>query len=160
MLILGLVLGAAGLGLLGPRPAPFETSSSPTASNDRGGDERSSLLSKDLKARLVDEERAIDGGQISWSTSWRLCWEPVPGATRYAVTEVSFEGAGEPREFTEPCYEPSVANGVTDRAGEYPGREEQLDLMESTLSVSIAARLPDGTVGSASPDIPVGAEYP
>ena len=76
------------------------------------------------------------------------------------VTEVSFEGAGEPRELTEPCYELSVANGVSDRAGKHPGREQQLDLMESTLSVSITARLPDGTVGPVSPDIPVGVEYP
>ena len=160
VLILGLVLGAAGLGLFGPRPAPFETSSSPTASNDQGEDGRSSLAIKGLQARLIDEERTADKGQIFWSTSWRLCWEPVPAANRYVVTEVSFEGAGGSRELTEPCYELSVANGVTNEPGKYPGREQQLDLMESTLSVSVAARLPDGTVGPASPDIPVAAEYP
>lgn len=113
-----------------------------------------------LRAELIDQETAVEGVRVSWSTRWRLCWTPVPGAVGYLVTTATPEGIGPPREIAEPCYELTVANGITTRHSDRPGRSHQLSLMQTTLSISVAARLGDGTIGPSSPDVPVGAEYP
>ncbi len=113
-----------------------------------------------LRAELLEEEQALDDGRVSWSADWRLCWAPVPSAAGYVVTVVSFEGAGEPRETVDTCYQLSVASGVAERSGERPGLSEQLDLMAASLSVTVAVRSADGLVGASSPDIAVGEEYP
>lgn len=112
-----------------------------------------------LRAELIDEQKSTDAG-FSWWTTWRLCWDLAPGAAEYLVTTVSFEGAGEPRTVTEPCYDIGVASGTSREAGSYPGRSEQLIQVEISMSVSVAARMEDGSVGPASPDIPVGSSIP
>ncbi len=112
-----------------------------------------------LRAELVDEEKP-SGGEIAWWTTWRLCWNPVPGASDYLVSTVSFEGPGRPRPVSGTCHELGVANGSTRESGTYPGRSEQLIQAEVSMSVSVAARLADNTVGPASPDISVGKAYP
>ena len=113
-----------------------------------------------LRTEVIDQEMPLEGGRVSWSTRWRLCWAMVPGATGYLVTAVTPEGAGPPREIDQPCYDLTVANGVASQLGERPGRSQQLSLMQTMLSISVAARMSDGTVGPASPDIAVGSEYP
>lgn len=170
---LALGLGLAGLGLVlssgPPDPADGRTGAAPSAASASGatGGAGSTAAApapasaevRGLRAELVDGEKA-SGGEIAWWTTWRLCWDPVPGATAYLVTTVSFEGAGEPVAVTETCHELGVASGTTRGSGSYPGRGAQLIQMEISMSVSVAARMADGSVGPASPDIPVGAAFP
>jgi len=113
---------------------------------------------QDLRATLRDDERALPDGRVAWMTVWQLCWRPIPGAAGYAVTPVSYEGPGRPFEVREPCYALGVANGIDDRPGQRSGRSAQLGLMSSSLSVSVAVRYKDGTLGPASPDYAVGEE--
>jgi len=113
-----------------------------------------------LRAELVDRERPRPGGGFAWTTAWRLCWAPVPGARGYFVTMVTSEGVSpRPRAIANRCFGLKVASGTAGRRGARPGRREQLDLIESMLSVSVAARLRDGSVGPAAPDLPVGRPY-
>lgn len=113
-----------------------------------------------LKAELIDQETPLEGGRVSWSTRWRLCWELTPGAVGYLVTTATPEGVSPPGDTTDLCFVLTVASGTADRRGERPTRSQQLSLMQTMLSVSVAARMSDGTVGPASPDIAVGSEYP
>lgn len=113
---------------------------------------------QDLRATLRDDERALPDGRVAWMTVWQLCWRPIPGAAGYAVTPVSYEGPGRPLDVREPCYSLAVANGIDERPGQRSGRTAQLGLMSSSLSVSVAVRYKDGTLGPASPDYAVGEE--
>ncbi len=109
---------------------------------------------------MIDQEMPLEGGRVSWSTRWRLCWEPTPGAVGYLVTTATPEGASPPGDTTDLCFALTVANGIATRRGERPGRSQQLSLMRTMLSISVAARMSDGTVGPPAPDIAVGSEYP
>lgn len=149
--------------VLGVRSEGHRPTSSAEALADSGGVSASPAdppAIDGLRAELLEEERALDDGRVSWSVRWRLCWGPVPSAAGYVVTVVSFEGTGAPRETADTCYQLSVASGVAERFGERPGLSEQLDLMVASLSVSVAVRSADGVVGPPSPDVAVGEEYP
>jgi len=116
----------------------------------------------ELKAELIDEETPLPDGRVSWSTRWRLCWGPVPGAVAYVVTTITPEGVGPPGETTDRCLVPlTVASGITDRPGARPSGSRQVDPMQQLmLAFTVAARFADGTVGPASPAIPLGRTYP
>ncbi len=64
------------------------------------------------------------------------------------------------RRIERRCYSLTVATGTARAPGGRPGRRAQLSLMEVQLSVSVAARLEDGSTGPWSPDVSVGAPYP
>jgi len=156
---LGVVVGL-GL-LLGPRPADFPGTAAGLASPSASDAVMTrSLEIRGLHAELMNEEKPTGGTQIARWTIWRLCWDPAPGARDYLVTTVSVEGAGRPQPVSATCHELAVANGTTRQSGTYAGRSAQLTYMEISTSVSVAARLPDGSVGPASPDIPLGQAYP
>lgn len=162
--VLGLAI--AGAGLLGCKsetsnqPVPAETQESSPSPSDGRTAHRSSAEITGLRAELIDQETALDGWRVSWSTRWRLCWTPIPGAVGYMITTATPEGVGPSREIAEPCYALTVANDITTRFGERPSRSHQLSLMQLSLSISVAAKLGDGRIGPSSPDIPVGAKYP
>ena len=153
---LGTSLGGLGL-VLSPRvaggPGAIDSSQAPAVVTEAPAEIRG------FHAELIDEEKPTDTG-FSWWTAWRLCWDSDPGVVEWLVTTVSFEGAGEPRAVTEPCYEIGVASGTSRESGSYPGRSEQLIQVEISMSISVAARMADGSVGPASPDIPVGRAVP
>ena len=114
-----------------------------------------------LRAALVDRERRLPDGRISWSTRWRLCWKPVAGARSYAIAVATSEGV-DPRSRSTPrtCFGLAVANGVGRRPGERRGRDAQLSVMQAMLAVSVAAKLVNGRVGPWSQEVSVGARYP
>jgi hypothetical protein len=113
-----------------------------------------------LEAELVHRRRELESGQVAWRTRWRLCWRPQEGVRDYVLTIVTSEGVDPAEHSTRaPCYALTVASG-TAPAGEVPEqRNAQLDLVESNLSVSVAARMPGGPTGPPSADIPVGPSY-
>jgi hypothetical protein len=131
-----------------------------------GGSERAPAAAaagelRGLRAELIDRETRTPDGRFAWTTAWRLCWSPVPGARGYLVTMVTSEGVDpRPRRTTNTCYSLTVASGTAARRGARPGRAGQLAVMESMLSVSVAAQLGDGSVGPAAPDLPVGRGHP
>jgi hypothetical protein len=157
-LIAGGCVSAKETGQSAAAAAPTVAPALPREEPKRPGPVAASIVG--LRARLVDEETVLGPDRVSWWTRWQLCWAPVPGADSYLVTAVSFEGPGRPRNVAQPCYELTVANGIANRPGGRAGRSQQLSLIAISLCVSIAARFADGTVGPASPDIPVGARYP
>lgn len=132
----------------------------PSSSDEEVRQELASGAIAGLRAELLDQERVLGAGRISWWTHWRVCWTPVSGAVSYLVTAESAEGAGPPLEVPGLCYSMSVANGIATRSGERAGQSHQLSLMAASLSVTIAARMRDGRLGPASPALPVGREYP
>jgi len=159
-------LGIAGVGLLGCKsetrnqPGLAETQESSPSPSDGQTAHGSAAEITGLRAELIDQETALDGWRVSWSTRWRLCWTPIPGAVGYMITTATPEGIGPAREIAEPCHAMTVANDITTRPGERPSRSHQLSQMRLSLSISVAAKLGDGRIGPSSPDIPVGAEHP
>ncbi len=155
-------LGVVGLGLivsLRLLGSPSQLSGSgPSAS--ASAEQVTALEIRGLRAELIDGERPSGSGELAWWTTWRLCWSPVPGAQDYLVTTVSFEGPGIPQPVSGTCHELSVASGTTRESGNYAGRDAQLVQMEVSMSVGVAARMTDGTIGPESPDISVGEAYP
>lgn len=114
-----------------------------------------------LRAELVDREVRKQDRSLAWTTAWRLCWSAVSGARGYLVTMVTSEGVDpRARATSKTCFDLTVASGTAPRRGARAGRAAQLAIMESMLSVSVAAQLPDGSTGPAAPDLPVGREYP
>lgn len=125
----------------------------------RGADPSAAITG--IEARLIGQEAALPDGRIAWSTRWRLCWAPVAAAVAYAVTTVSPEGAGPTGITTERCFAMTIASGIAERADPPASRPRQSDPMQALmLSFRIAAQLADGTLGPASPAIPVGRNDP
>ena len=158
MMVLAVMLAVVG----GCQGSGYETPQSPASVDNQptGLREPPSPAITGLKAELIDDETPLERGRVSWSTRWRLCWAPTPGAVAYVVTTATPEGVSPPGETRDNCFALSVANGYANRPGERPTRSQQLSLMQTMLSVSVAARMSDGTVGPASPDVAVGAQYP
>jgi hypothetical protein len=113
-----------------------------------------------LEAELVDRRRQLASGQIAWQTRWRLCWGRQQAARYYVLTIVTSEGVDPVEHRTRAsCYALTVASGTAPARRVRKQRDAQLDLVESSLSVSVAARALGGLTGPASPDIPVGPPY-
>lgn len=164
-----IVLLGGGLtgGLLGcstsahPPSLPSRANHADARRENRPTVDNAGLTIAGLKAELIDQESRLPDGRVSWSTQWRLCWAPVPGAVAYKVTTITPEGVGPPGETTDRCLALTVASGISERPRERPGRSREVDPMQSlTLSFTVAARLADGRVGPASPAIPMGRRYP
>ncbi len=81
-------------------------------------------------------------GQVSWESSWRLSWPPVPGATSYAISYGTNEGAGEARPTTQSAtfVRVQVAAGTSPRARLDKDRKAGLLFTSSQLLVSVSAR--------------------
>lgn len=110
-----------------------------------------------LKAEVIDQEIALPDGRIAWSRRWYLCWDAVPGAAAYAVTAVTPEGSGEPGDTTDRCLAMTIASGIAERRDSSRLFDPTQQLM---LSLIVAARFADGTLGPASPALPIGRIYP
>lgn len=148
--------GAALLALLGVVSAALGL-----GEGARGPEQQRSAAITGLRATLLDQETPLATGAVAWTTRWRLCWDPVPGASAYLLTTVTSEGVSPiSRLLDQRCYTLTVASGTARASGQRPGRRAQLSLMEVQLAVSVAARLSDGSNGPPSPDIPVAAPYP
>ena len=126
---------------------------------DRGGSAAPAQL-RGLAAELVDRTQALGEGEVAWQTRWRMCWRPLEGATHYLVTVVTSEGVDPTARRTRArCFSLTVASGTAARGDVCDQRNAQLALVEPTLSVSVAARMRDGRLGPASPDLAVGRPY-
>lgn len=85
-------------------------------------------------------------GKVSWESTWRLTWTPVPGATSYAIFYGTNEGTGEqPRDMQD-----STALIVQAAAGTSPRSRLQQDreagLLFTASQLLVAVR-PQGAAG-------------
>jgi len=113
-----------------------------------------------LKAETMDQETRLAGGRVSWSTRWRMCWAPVPGAVGYVVTQATPEGVGPPADTVERCVAMTLAHGVGTRPRDGTRRSSEVAFADRTVSLMVAARFGDGSLGPMSPAIAVGSTYP
>ncbi len=96
-------------------------------------------------------------GQVSWESTWRLSWPPVPGATSYAISYGTNEGRGD----SPPTVQAGTSLSIHVAAGTSPGsrlekdRKAGLLFTSSQLLVSVSARGAKSE-GPWSPFFPVG----
>ena len=116
-----------------------------------------------LHAALEDETenyRRESVQQLRWRTQWVLRWEPTPLAVGYVLAYKTAEGVSKkPTELDGPVFRIEVAKGDNPNSSGLVSRELQLLTIQSFLSVRVAARFQDGSVGIPSPWIMVGSRY-
>jgi hypothetical protein len=99
-------------------------------------------------------------GLVEWSASWRLTWEPVPGAVEYVVHAVGPEGkATSPmRVVTEHELTLTVAAGTTTTAAQPDALQAQAGYRATQLGVTVTAVSTDGVAGRPTDVVPVGSQ--
>ena len=114
-----------------------------------------------VEALLNDEMTTEQNGRVSWTTTWRACFEQYGGnTTRFEAQAVTTEGSGTSlRELDGQCLELDIASGVNDAAAGMLGRDIQL-AEASTLAYRVRAVLDDGTVTPWTDPVRVGATKP
>jgi hypothetical protein len=96
-------------------------------------------------ATLEREKRPLRRERIAWSTYWRLCWDPYPGARAYEIETLTGEGAPSERERRRGrCLRLEVAAGENARGDGREGERVQLALAASQLAYRVRAVLGDG----------------
>lgn len=115
-----------------------------------------------LRATLENKKEQYNQegiAQMRWRTEWVLHWQPTPHALGYVLAYKTSEGVSKkPVEFIDPVFRIEVAKGDNPEAEGFVSREIQLLTIQSLLSVRLAARFADGTLGAPSPWIAVGVE--
>jgi len=110
-----------------------------------------------LVATLEDEVRDLPGDRITWSTFWKLCWSPYPGAVDYELQPLTGEGAAKKlRRQREECYRVQAASGENEKAQGLLNREVQLSLQRGQLAYQVRAVLGGNRVSAWSRAVAVG----
>ncbi|SMB83021.1 hypothetical protein SAMN00120144_3952 [Hymenobacter roseosalivarius DSM 11622] len=105
-----------------------------------------------ITTKLEDEVTSLPGGQIAWSTFWKLCWHPYPGARNYQLQVFTSEGASPRlRPQATPCYRLQIAAGYNAQTQGLLNRDKLISLQMGQLSYKIRAVLADNTVSEWSP---------
>jgi hypothetical protein len=100
---------------------------------------------QNLTATLEDEVHDLPGGEIEWSTYWRLCWPSYEGASEYELQSLTSEGASNKfRRQSERCFRLEVAAGQNPKSEGLRNRDLQLALRSTELSYRVRAVLADG----------------
>lgn len=96
-------------------------------------------------------------GQVSWESTWRLSWTPVPGATSYAISYGTNEGRSDkPATLqTATFVRVQAAAGTSPSSRLEKDRKAGLLFTSSQLLVSVSARGSNGE-GPGSLWFPVG----
>lgn len=113
-----------------------------------------------LRVALEHAEQPAPGaagaGQTAWRSTWRLSWDPAPGASSYLVRYGTNEGPGTRHTVLDApslAIEAAAGTSPTDRLEK--DRRAGLLFTSSQLLVSVAARSGEAT-GPASLWFPVG----
>jgi hypothetical protein len=106
---------------------------------------------QDLVATLEDEVQDLPGGEISWSTYWRLCWANYEEASEYELQALTSEGPSHKlRRQSERCFRLEVAAGENPKSEGLLKRDLQLAMRASELSYRVRAVFADGTASAWS----------
>lgn len=110
-----------------------------------------SLPIQNLTAELEDEVHDLSGGEIKWSTYWRLCWADYAGAREYELQALTSEGASDKlRRQTDRCFRLEVAAGQNPKTQGLLKRDLQLAMRSSELAYRVRAVLADGKLSEWS----------
>ena len=97
---------------------------------------------QNLTATLEDEVHDLPGGEIEWSTYWRLCWPSYEGVREYEIQSLTSEGASDKlHRQTERCFRLEVAAGENPKREGLRNRDLQLALRSTELSYRVRAVL-------------------
>ncbi len=112
-----------------------------------------------FRTALTDAVSPAGGDLVSWSTRWRLSWDPVPGAVEYVVYAVGPEGktSSEFRRIRDTSVTLTVAAGTTTEQSRPAARDAQASYRATQLGLTVVAVAGDGVVSGSSPVIPVGS---
>lgn len=111
-----------------------------------------------LVATLEDDVRDLPNARIAWSTYWKLCWSPYPGATEYELQSLTGEGASPKlRRQRDTCLRVQAAAGENDKAQGLLNRDVQLSLQRGQLAYRVRAILSGNRVSEWSRSVAVGA---
>lgn len=117
-----------------------------------------------LRAVLEDEIQSYDKKGVNylrWHTYWVVDWQPVVGAKEYQITYFTSEGVSKKTKIlAHPPFRLESALGDNPKSMGFLQREIQLQTIQSLLSISIAPRMADGSIGLPSPLLGVGQTYP
>jgi len=112
---------------------------------------------QNLTATLEDEVHDLPGGEIEWSTYWRLCWPSYEGAREYELQSLTSEGASDKlRRQSERCFRLEVAAGQNPKSEGLRDRDLQLALRSTELSYRVRAVLADGQFSEWSQALSAG----
>lgn len=128
-----------------PRPSPTPT---PTVI---------SATITGLNASLEDEARELPGGQIAWTTSWKLCWDAYAGARGYELETLTGEGVSRKlRRQSETRFRLEVAKGQNEKAKGLFNRELMLASIAGQVAYRVRAVLDGNRVTKWSPVMEAG----
>ena len=112
---------------------------------------------QNLTAALEDEVQDLAGGEIKWSTYWRLCWDNYEGARAYELQALTSEGTSDKlRRQSERCFPVEVAAGQNPKTQGLLKRDLQLAIRSSELAYRVRAVLADGQSSEWSKALSVG----
>jgi hypothetical protein len=106
---------------------------------------------------LEDEVTELPNQRISWSTYWKLCWQPYSGAAFYELQAVTMEGISPKlHRLTDHCFRLQAATNENLNSQGLLNRELMLSLIAAQLSYRLRAVLDDSQVSEWSVTMPVG----
>ena len=113
-------------------------------------------LVKHITTALEDKTEEMPGGDISWSTYWKLSWDAYPGAEAYELKVITMEGSSPRlRRQAGTSYRLQIAAGRNPKAQGLLNRKKLIDLQMGQLSYQVRAVLPDHQYSAWSVVIPV-----
>lgn len=151
LFVLGIVSFAGGAGVVGVYRIVASTPATPTPTVD-------ARVVENFRVALATLATPVAGERVAWSSSWSLCWDPLPGALGYEVQAMTSESASARLKRVEaPCFTVELAAGE-DRAADVPEkRAVQLAVQRSQLAYRVRAIFGQNVVGTWSPAIDAGA---
>ncbi len=109
-----------------------------------------------LTTSLEDEIKDLPNGQISWSTYWKLCWEPYPEAIAYELQIMTSEGVSpRPKRQQDSCYRLQIATGQNAKEEGMLNRESLLSLQMGMLTYQVRAVLDEQQVSAWSAPVTI-----
>ena len=112
---------------------------------------------QDLTAELEDEVQDLPGGEIKWSTYWRLCWAGYEGAREYELQVLTSEGASDKLiRQSDRCFRLEVAAGKNPKSQGLLNRDLQLAFRSSQLGYRVRAVLAGGHFSEWSKPLAAG----
>jgi hypothetical protein len=110
-----------------------------------------------LLATLEDEVKELPKQRIAWSTYWKLCWQPYPGAVAYELQGVSSEGTSPKlKRLSDTCFRLQAATNENHKSLGFVQRELTLATHAVQLGFRVRAVLDGNRVSEWSPPMPVG----
>ncbi len=111
-----------------------------------------------LRVALSTVTTPVPSGLVSWTTTWTLCWDPLPGAIAYDIQAMTSESASARlRRSVSPCFMVDVAAGEDLETEVAAKRDTQVAMQRAQIAYRVRADLGSNVVSTWSPAIDAGA---